>query len=191
MKKWKTIVSTALVACMALAAGCGGSKDVAKGGAGKATSKGFYKGKNVTMIVPWVAGGGSDNGARLLVPYLEKELGCTITVTNPSGGSGWVGWNQLLKAKPDGLTVSMINTPPIIAGYLNPAMKRKNTLKDFKFIANHVTDDNVIAINKDEKRFSDMKSMVEYAKTHELTCGTTGIGSDDSVLMIKLLKLRR
>lgn len=162
--------------------GCGGSNTKEA----KTASGGFYKGKNVTMIVPWSAGGGTDTDARTIAPYLEKELGCNIQVTNITGGSGWVGWQQLLTAKPDGLTISVVNFPPVLVGYLNPKMHRKYTMKDFHFLGNFVSDNTVVAMNKNEKRFSDMKSLVEYAKTHEVTYGSTGSGSDDGVLMYRL-----
>jgi len=185
----KKFLVTMLAVAMAIGvAGCGGGEKKAADtkAAGGAATTGFYKGKNVTMIVPWSAGGGSDNGARLLVPYVEKKLGCTITVTNPTGGSGWVGWQQMLTGKPDGLTISLVNWPTLLSGYLNPKMKRKYTVKDFQLIANHVTDDSVIALNKNEKRFTDMKSLIEYAKKNEVTFGTTGPGTDDSILMNQL-----
>ena len=42
--------------------GCGGSNTKEA----KTASGGFYKGKNVTMIVPWSAGGGTDTDARTI-----------------------------------------------------------------------------------------------------------------------------
>lgn len=185
MRSLKTKLLTVLLAsCVTLGVvGCGGQN---KGASNSGQNGGFYKGKNVTMIVPWSAGGGTDTDARTFAPYLEKELGCKIQVTNVTGGSGWVGWQQLLNGKADGLTVSVVNFPPVLVGYLNPKMHRKYTIKDFNFLCNFVSDSTVIIANKDEKRFTDMKSLVEYAKTHEVTYGSTGSGSDEGVLMYRL-----
>ena len=97
MKKLVSLI-LALVLCLALSA-CGGSGSASTSSADAAA---YPNGKNITMICPWSAGGGSDSCVRLLVPYLEQELGTTITVINPTGGSGWVAWEQLLSGKATG-----------------------------------------------------------------------------------------
>ncbi|MGE4352967.1 MAG: tripartite tricarboxylate transporter substrate-binding protein [Oscillospiraceae bacterium] len=146
----------------------------------------YFKGENVTLIVPWSAGGGSDTGARKLIPYVEDILGCTITVENLTGGSGWVGWEKLLTGDTDGKTWAMVNWPTLFPGYLNPDYNRNYNLDSFQLIANHVTDWSVIVINKDETRFSTMEELVDYAKNNITTFGTTGSGTDDHILMLKL-----
>jgi len=152
----------------------------------EAPAGGYAAGKTITLICPWKAGGGSDVGVRLLTPYLEKELGATITVINPTGGSGWVGWEQMLKANADGLTISLVNWPTLLPGYLDPSFGRSYTLDDFQLVANHVTDDNVIAINKDETRYKTAEEFFAYAKENMVTFGTTGNGTDDHILMCRL-----
>src|SRR3990172_6176581 len=69
------------------------------------------KGKVITLIIPWGAGGGSDVGARLLTPLMEKDLGTTIEVLNKTGGGSQVGITALVQAKPDGYTIGMTNLP--------------------------------------------------------------------------------
>lgn len=146
----------------------------------------YPDGKNITMICPWSAGGGSDQCVRLLVPYLEQELNTTITVINPTGGTGWVAWEQLLQADADGLTIAQVNWPTLMPGYLNPMYGRSYTLDDFTVLANEVTDACVIAINKDETRFTNAEEFFAYAKDNEVTFGVTGAGSDDHILMEKI-----
>ena len=201
MKKTLCLI-LALVLCMALAA-CGSSSgssasseaaapapeaaapapEAASSGSGSAD---FPGGRTITMICPWSAGGGSDNGVRMLVPYLEKELGTSITVINPTGGSGWVGWEQMLAADADGLTISLVNWPTLMPGYLDPSNGRSYNLDSFQLIANHVTDDGVIAINKDETRYTTAEEFFAYAKENDVTFGTTGPGTDDHILMEKI-----
>ncbi|NLZ53978.1 MAG: tripartite tricarboxylate transporter substrate binding protein [Thermoanaerobacteraceae bacterium] len=142
--------------------------------------------KSITMIVPWSPGGGSDVGARLLQPYLEEKLGTPIVVTNPTGASGWIGWEQLLSADADGYSVALVNFPTLFSGYLDKSLGRDKTIDDFQLIANHVTDYCVIAARKDDTRFDDLKSFVEYAKENELTIASTGIGTDDHILIEQL-----
>lgn len=147
-----------------------------------------YPEKPISVVIGFSAGGNTDVGARILLPYVEQELGKPLTVLNKPGGGGWVGWTSLVNAPSDGYTIGFINTPNLITGYMDPAFKRDKTLDDFVLIANHVTDFGVISMNKDEKRFSDIKSLIEYAQTNELTASTTGANGDDHIALLKLNK---
>jgi tripartite-type tricarboxylate transporter receptor subunit TctC len=142
----------------------------------------------INLIISYAAGGGTDVGARMLMPYVEKELGVPINIINKPGGGGWVGWTDLANAKPDGYTIGYINTPNFMTGYLDPKMKRKENLDTFTPIANHITDPGAIAIRRDEKRFTDIKSLVEFAKNSGLTATSTGVGSDDHFASLKINK---
>lgn len=157
--------------------------------AGDKTAVDFPGSKTITMIVPWAAGGGSDLGARIAQPYLEEAIGTKINIVNKPGASGWVGWEELLAANADGYTIAMINTPPLFSGYLDPANERTATIDDFTGLARHVTDYCVMAVRKDDDRFQTMEDLINFAKDNELTCGTTGIGSDDHFLLAALNKI--
>ena len=77
-------LALALVSCFTLAlAGCGGGQK--SGGAAKKVD---YPTKNITMICPWGAGGGTDSILRALCKSAEKDFGKTITVSNVTGGGG-------------------------------------------------------------------------------------------------------
>lgn len=145
-----------------------------------------YPEQPITLIVSFAAGGGMDTGARVLAPYLEKELGVPVTVVNKPGAGGWIGWSELANAEPDGYTIGYLGTPNIITGYLDPKQARKENLDSFSLIASHLTDPGVIAIRNDEKRFKNVKELMEYAKDHEVTVTTTGVGSDDHIAALKL-----
>ncbi|NWG76132.1 MAG: hypothetical protein HXY24_16290, partial [Rubrivivax sp.] len=83
----------------------------------QATSKevSFYKGKVITFIVPYSPGGGYDAYARMIAPYLEKYTGATVIVKNVSGGGTLTGTLQMYRAKPDGLTLSIVQLSALIA----------------------------------------------------------------------------
>lgn len=120
---WGTAAVGALLAC---ATGCGsGTSSAPQSNAGPQanvanpsgtgtdlaqTATDFYKGKTLTIIVPYGPGGGYDQWARLIAPYLQKYLGLAkVDVQNVTGGGGLVGTNQLYSAKPDGLTIGDTN----------------------------------------------------------------------------------
>ncbi|WP_339316323.1 tripartite tricarboxylate transporter substrate binding protein [Oceanobacillus sp. FSL W7-1304] len=136
-----------------------------------------YPEKAVTLIVPYAPGGGTDLSARILQPYLEDELGVPVVIENKEGGGGWVGWSELARSEPDGYTIGYMNMPNLIVGYMNPEVNRSENLDSFDFLTNHVVDAGVIAIRPDEDRFSTIEELVEYAKEHEVTVNSSGVGS--------------
>lgn len=74
------------------------------------SAQAFYKGKVITVIIPYGAAGGYEYWAAVLKPFLEEALGASrIDLVNKSGGGGFVGANYLYQAKPDGLTIGEIN----------------------------------------------------------------------------------
>lgn len=197
MKKGFAVILACLM-MLALVTGCGGNSDSSRPPEGNTDTSStkepafgeytdYYKGKNVSMIIPWAAGGGADLCGRLLIPYLEEELGCTITVENITGGGGYIGWEEFLNRSADGMTISQINNTATLTGYLNPANERDYiNLDSYVWIANAVIDPMVVNINPKETRFTNFEELVEYAKTTPTTYGTSGVGSAASVAMYKL-----
>jgi tripartite-type tricarboxylate transporter receptor subunit TctC len=63
------------------------------------------KSQTLRIVVPFAAGGGVDNAARLLGEQLRKQLGMTVVVENKAGGSGTIGGAAVKSAAPDGYTL--------------------------------------------------------------------------------------
>jgi tripartite-type tricarboxylate transporter receptor subunit TctC len=78
----------------------------------------FYKGKTVHFIVGLGVGGGFDAYARMIAPYLGRELGATVVVENQPGAGGLVALNQIYAATPDGLRLMIVNGTPAALGQL-------------------------------------------------------------------------
>src|SRR5699024_379986 len=72
-----------------------------------------FPNKPITVIVGYSAGGGSDTVVRLLKPYLEEELGTSITVENVPGAGGMIGATTLDREEADGYTLGNINQPAL------------------------------------------------------------------------------
>jgi tripartite-type tricarboxylate transporter receptor subunit TctC len=69
----------------------------------------FLKGETVRFYVGFSPGGGYDSYARMLAPHFEKATGATVVVENRPGGGGNTALNQMVRGKPDGLTMMMLN----------------------------------------------------------------------------------
>ncbi len=91
---------------------------VANSPVGAQSAKDFYAGKTITMLAGSSAGGGTDQTVRLLARHLERYIPGkpSIVVVNKPGAGGLIAVNELYNLrKPDGLTMSNINTGAIFA----------------------------------------------------------------------------
>jgi hypothetical protein len=91
----------------------------------------FYKGKTVTMIVNYPAGGPTDLEGRIVAQHLPSHIpgNPTIIVKNAGGAGGIIGSNQLGEASPNGETIGFF-TLDILGQVMNNAMM-KTKYSDF------------------------------------------------------------
>jgi tripartite-type tricarboxylate transporter receptor subunit TctC len=141
-----------------------------------------FPSKPIEFIVPWNPGGGTDTSARVLSPFLAKELGVPVKVVNIGGGGGWVAWAQVAKwsAPKDEYRIAYVNLPHVLS-FLDPRLKRKETLDSFGWLALHTFDPCLWAVREGDKRFQTLKEFIDYAKKapKKLIIGVGGVGSDD------------
>ena len=69
----------------------------------------FFRGKTVRLTVGYGPGGGYDSYARMIAPYLSKELGASVVVENQPGAGGITALNNLAIAPADGLHMMLVN----------------------------------------------------------------------------------
>jgi tripartite-type tricarboxylate transporter receptor subunit TctC len=164
MKRFLTILLCLLVVSTALfASGTGDSGGVK------------YPAKNITMICPWAAGGGTDAILRALSAAAEKQLGVTITVENRTGGGGAIGHAAIKNARPDGYTLGMITFE------LNSLPQQgliDFTYKDFDPLIRVNADAATLTVQANAP-YNTVKEFVEYAKAHpgEISIGNSAPGS--------------
>ena len=75
---------------------------------GPAAAQSFPE-RPIKMIVPWAAGGDTDNIFRPLAPELQKHLGQPVVIANVGGASGTVGAREAKNAPPDGYTLYAVH----------------------------------------------------------------------------------
>ena len=76
-----------------------------------------YPERDITLIVPWSAGGGTDTVSRFIADKMEKDLGKPVVVVNKPGGGGLIGFQTIAGAKPDGYTIGTITNSMILQKY--------------------------------------------------------------------------
>lgn len=95
-----------------------------------------YPEKPITLIVPWPAGGVSDQLMRIVATPLAKELGQPVVVLNHPGATGLLGTHELERAQPDGYTIGNFAASQILTQYTS---KNPNSVKRIVPITNLIS----------------------------------------------------
>ena len=95
----------------------------------------FYKGKTITMIVNYPAGGPTDLEGRIVALHLPAHIpgNPTIVVKNVGGAGGLIGSNQLGEAAPNGESIGFFTLD--VPGQLVANSALKTHYSDFVLIA--------------------------------------------------------
>lgn len=136
------------------------------------------KGKTITVLIPFAAGGGADVQIRMMQPDLEAALGVQLNMTNKTGAGSQVGITDLVKSKADGYTMGATNTPSGFMPYLDPERKAAYGRKDLQPIANVAVDPSAVAVKADSP-YKTLKDLLDAAKAkpNALKAGTGGLMS--------------
>jgi len=90
-----------------------------------------YPTRPIRLVVPFGVGGGTDNLARIIEPYVSKALGQPLIIDNRPGGGSVIGMDAVVKSAPDGYTLVMTDTSIAV----NPSLRKDmpyDALKDLE-----------------------------------------------------------
>jgi tripartite-type tricarboxylate transporter receptor subunit TctC len=144
---------------------------------GVAHAQSAYPTKNITMIVPFAAGGPTDTVARLVAQSMGKTLKQQIIVENVGGAGGTIGAARAAKADPDGYTIFLHHIGQSTA----PALYRKlnyNAIDSFEPVG-LVTDVPMTFVARKDFPAKDFKELLAYVKANKskVTYANAGVGS--------------
>ncbi|HEY5817256.1 MAG TPA: tripartite tricarboxylate transporter substrate-binding protein [Mesorhizobium sp.] len=136
-----------------------------------------YPERTITMVVPFAAGGPTDTVTRLVAESMSKDLGQQIVVENVGGAGGTLGAGRVAQADPDGYTLLLHH----IGMATSATLYRKlayDTLNAFEYVG-LVTEVPMTIVGKKDLEATDLKGLVEYAKTNKdtVTVANAGIGA--------------
>jgi tripartite-type tricarboxylate transporter receptor subunit TctC len=137
-----------------------------------------FPSRNVTIVVPYPAGGPVDVVARLIAQAASGPLGGTIVVDNRGGGSGVIGSAAVARAEPDGHTL-VLGTNQTHA--TNQSLLKNcpyEAVRDFAPVGHIVDIPHVLVVRRGLEADS-VAALIELAKKKPgaLTYGSTGNGS--------------
>lgn len=134
--------------------------------------------RNVTIIVPFTAGGTADLFARLLAGHMQQTFGQSFVVENRGGAGGNIGAAAVAKAPNDGYTL-LLGTVSTHA--INPTLYSNlnfDAAKDFQPVSLVARLPNMLVV-KNSLPVTNVAEFVAYAKANpdKLNYGSSGVGT--------------
>jgi len=133
------------------------------------------------IVVPFAAGGGTDQYCRILAQELNKQ-GLNVIIENKPGASGIVAADHVARARPDGQTV-LVSSLGILAN--NSVLYDKlpyDPAKDFASVT-QIAYQPAIVVGRTDLPYSNIREMVDYAKAHP---GKINRGSPGAAILTNL-----
>lgn len=170
MKKMAAML-LALIMVLSLSA-CGGKAD--------------YPSKQITLICPLAAGGGSDTISRLFAAALEKELGVSVITENKPGAGAGIGLEAIAAADKDGYTIGYIPAEVTTVEAMGNATV---TPENFEFICTAMKISALICVPADSE-WNTLEDLIAAAKADPgaVTIGTAGVGNAYELGLRAMLK---
>jgi tripartite-type tricarboxylate transporter receptor subunit TctC len=146
-----------------------------------------YPSKNITIIVPFTAGGSIDLGARIMSELITKSTNQSAFVENKVGANGVIGWSSVAKAKPDGYTLLCTDTSFAIAQSLSKS-NNFDAMQNFSHILTAFSVPNVLVINPNLP-VKNIQEFINLIKNNpgKYFYGSGGVGTNNH-LSIELFK---
>jgi tripartite-type tricarboxylate transporter receptor subunit TctC len=134
--------------------------------------------RQVTLVVPFSAGGSADLIARLLAQHLQAKFGASFVIENKGGAGGSLGAGYAAKAAPDGYTL-LIGT--VSTNAINPFLYSNlpfNVERDFQPISRIVQLPNLMFV-RPSLPVKNVPELIEYLKANEgkVSHGSSGHGT--------------
>src|ERR1700716_4168364 len=145
----------------------------------QAQSPSSYPDRPIRLVVAFVAGGATDTLARQISNDLKEALGQTVVVENRPGANGYLAWNHVAAAEPDGYTLLLAEN----ALAISQALHRKATssfdpLTQYDPIAGIATSPSALIVANNIPARS-VAELVAYSRTvpQKMNYASAGVGS--------------
>jgi len=159
--KWKTLFCIATLACSL------------------AAHADTYPSRPITLVVPGAPGGAVDTLSRALAEVMSRRMGQPVIVENKPGAGGMLGTQYVARAAPDGYTLLVTTSAPILTAPFLFSKVPYDVKRDLTFVSQICTGQLVLAVNPQKVPAKTMKAFVAWAQQHKgtVTYGSYGVGS--------------
>lgn len=143
----------------------------------QAQSMGSFPSKPIKILVGFQPGGATDTAARLIADHMAKVSGQTVVVENRPGAGGIVAATAVARAVPDGYTLVVNTSYPVMSA---PGLFRSlpyDPARDFAYISPILAGQVILLVHKSVPA-ANLAELVEFARrTPKFAVGSWGPGS--------------
>jgi tripartite-type tricarboxylate transporter receptor subunit TctC len=138
-----------------------------------------YPERPIRLVVAFVAGGATDTMARQITEDLKEALGQPVIIENRPGANGYIAWNYVASADPDGYTLLMAeNALAISQGLFKKSASSFDPIKQYDAIA-HVATSPLALVVATKVKANSVPELVALSRTvpQKMNYASAGIGS--------------
>lgn len=140
-----------------------------------------YPSRQITLIVPFAAGGSNDMVGRVIGKKLSEIWGQPVVIDNRAGAGGMIGTSAVAAAPPDGYTLLLVSPTFTI----NPAVKKTmpfDIAKDFTPVA-FIARSPLLLTASNKLPVKSAKELFDLAKRKpgQITYASSGLGSINQI----------
>lgn len=141
----------------------------------------------LTLIVPYGAGGGSDQLARAWAAAMEPVIGQPFQVVNKPGGGGLAAVPDFMTAPGDGYTI-LESIDDAVTNFASGRLKSDPAV-DWEPICMTQITFNQVYVRGDDDRFPDWKAFLDYAKANPGKASVANVGNLGSMERVSMTQL--
>jgi tripartite-type tricarboxylate transporter receptor subunit TctC len=138
-----------------------------------------YPERPIRLVVAFVAGGATDTMTRQITEDLKEALGQPVIVENRPGANGYIAWNYVASADPDGYTLLMAeNALAISQGLFKKSASAFDPVKQYDAIAEAATAPLALVVANNVKANS-VAELIALSRTvpTKMNYASAGVGS--------------
>ena len=136
-----------------------------------------YPNRQISLVVPFAAGGPTDTLARIMGERMGRTLGQTVVVENTSGAAGSIGVGRVARAPADGYTVGIGHwSTHVVNGAIYNL--QYDLLKDFEPVA-LIASNPQLVVARTAVPARDLRELTAWVKANQgrISVGTAGVGA--------------
>jgi len=145
-----------------------------------AIAQAAWPSRPIKVVVPFLAGSGTDVTSRLIAERLSEYLGTSFVIENKPGAGGNLGTDAVLKADPDGYTLSYTASGPLA---INKTLFNRlpyDPEKDVEPITRVAILSNIVVINPKTIPVNNVREFIAYLKERPGEVNYSSIGNGSS-----------
>jgi len=147
-----------------------------------------YPDREITMVVPFGAGGSTDVVGRIAASALSESLGVPVIVDNRGGAGGTIGTQAATRLDPDGYNITVATTSTHVVGPLTNKTVRYDPVNDFEHIG-MIAETPYVMVVSPKLDATSVQDVIDHARKNPgmLNYGSAGQGSTTHLAALMFL----